>query len=107
MNTAESHSIEIDRSATSPRLMLRGRLTVGAARQLHVTALDLARSGTDVTVCCEAVEHADAAILQILIALGAALNRDHHRLALVNASDGFNECLRLAGLYDRLVPERS
>lgn len=106
MSTVETNDIEFGRSDAAPKLTLRGRLTVDAARRLHEASVELCRGGGDVTVAAAGVEYADAAILQVLAVLAVSLNRHDRRLAFADASEGFRTSVRLAGLGDLLLRER-
>src|SRR5689334_12596633 len=79
-------------------LQLAGTLTVRLVGELHGAARALAASGRDVIVRCEAVEHADASVLQVLVALARALGAGGRRLTVVGAPAELIGWARLAGL---------
>lgn len=71
---------------------------------LQDSALAAWRMGMDVTVSLESVEYLDATALQILIALATALERDLHKLELVNLSTALVRWFCLAGATSLLPP---
>ena len=71
---------------------------------LQEAAIAAWRKGTDVKVSLESVEHLDASALQILIALAASLQRDSHKLELIDPPAALERWFRLTGATAWLRP---
>ncbi len=71
---------------------------------LQDAALAALRKQMDVRVSLEAVEHLDASALQILMALGASLERDAHKLELIEPPPALERWFQLAGATALLHP---
>lgn len=82
----------------SLRLVLAGRLTVADAAQLHRIARDLSGRGTDLTICCAAVEYLDASAIQLVLALGRALTTRGRRCDVTGVTGPLANLFRLVGL---------
>jgi len=71
---------------------------------LQDSALAAWRKGKNVKVSLESVEHLDASALQILVALANSLQRDSHKLELVNLPAALERWFCLAGATALLPP---
>jgi anti-anti-sigma factor len=91
-------SIRIETSEGLTTLRLEGAIGVAQARALHARALELASQGGDVTVRASLVSHLDAAAVQVLIALSAALKSRGRTLAIADLPVSVSHTLQLAGL---------
>lgn len=80
------------------RLVLAGRLTVADASRLHRQALDLSARGANVTVCCAAAEYLDAAVVQVILALGRDLTARGRRCDVTGVAGPLADLFRTAGL---------
>jgi anti-anti-sigma regulatory factor len=83
-------------------LVLHGSANLATAHAVRDAAVRALASGRDVTVACGEVEYLDTAVLQVLLALKAALGGYGRTLALEGVTDkGLGYC-RTAGLMDLL-----
>ena len=90
-------SVEDDPTGTGgKRVVLRGRVTVADAAEFKRAAVAVAAGYGPVTVDCKAATHLDAAAVQMVIALGRAVEEGGRR-CVVEAGEA-SALFRLAGL---------
>lgn len=80
------------------RLVLRGRVTLAVAAELHAAAVALAAGGAGVCVDCAAAEYLDVSALQTLLALGRELAAAGRPCDVSDVPPAVAELFRLAGL---------
>ena len=97
MTSANQFAVTEDEPGRA-RLDLSGRVTVACAAQFRSAALDLVASGRSVRVCCAAVEHFDAAALQVLLGLGQELLGRGLRCDVDDVPPALADLFRLAGV---------
>jgi len=85
-------------SSGSLRLALAGRLTVADAGRLYQIARDASARGTDLTICCAAVEYLDASAVQLVLALGRSLTASGRRCDVTGVTGALANLFRLVGL---------
>lgn len=83
-------------------LMLEGAIDICASEELHTQALQIAGLRQDVVVDLEQVIYMDCSAVQILLALGAALDAHRATLLLFGASSRLKEFLLQLGVAQRL-----
>lgn len=83
-------------SAGGKRVVLRGRVTVVDAAEFHRLAVGVAADATPVVVDCTAATHLDAAAVQVILALGRAVEGGGRR-CVVEAGET-TRLFRIAGL---------
>ncbi|MBN9122869.1 MAG: STAS domain-containing protein [Planctomycetes bacterium] len=99
MNTTDLITVTTDPAdADRTRLVLRGRLTVACAGELHRAALALVARAGHVTIDCSAVEYADVAAVQVLLCLERELAGRGRRGALAGVPAALAADFRLMGL---------
>jgi anti-anti-sigma regulatory factor len=102
METGPSiHVVDQDAGHGRARLILSGWVTVANAGDFHRAALSLCERGGHVGVDCSAAEHLDTSAVQLLLALGAEVERRGYTCEVVGASPAVRETLRLAGYVGR------
>jgi anti-anti-sigma factor len=94
--------VSLVESAGQRGLVLRGSVGIFSADELHRAAVQLLRSGKDVTVSCEHVDRLDTSALQVVLSLKQAVHQNGRSFHLVNVPSTLRECLTSAGLWDVL-----
>jgi anti-anti-sigma regulatory factor len=84
--------------AGGARLVLSGRVTVADASRLHRFAGELSARGSNVTVCCAGAEYLDAAVVQVVLALGRDLTARGRRCDVTGVAGPLADLFRVAGL---------
>ena len=80
------------------RLVLRGRVTVAVAAELHAAAVALLAGGTNVCVDFVAAEYLDVSALQTFLALGRELAAVGRHCDISDVPAAVTELFRVAGL---------
>jgi anti-anti-sigma factor len=81
-----------------PLLVLKGAVDIRAVQEFARAVCDLSQRAEDVSVCCEQVEHFDAAALQLLLALKKALALKGKKIEIVAKSPHVERLFEWAAL---------
>jgi anti-anti-sigma factor len=98
-------TIDVLHGEGPPRLVLRSFLFVTDASRLHDLATSLVEQGGDVAVDCAALEAVDTSVVQVLLALGRALEARGGRLRFTASSPVLDRLLALTGLEGAFTME--
>jgi anti-anti-sigma factor len=97
-------SIPDGNTANLGRIAIQGSPGLGEAGALREAAVGVLAGASDVIVDCQAAEHLNGAIVQVLVCLKREVEGAGRRFVLANASPAVQRFLEVAGLTQLLSP---